>query len=439
MATRPEPDSGATGVDLLAAELAAELAHELVSEHGSPLFVYRPEVVAQRARALRDALAELPLTLRYAVKANPCPALLAALGELDPIDGLDVASVGELRAGLAAGFPGEAIAFAGPGKSDDEHRAALEAGAAISVESLGELERLLDLWATLDPSAQPSPLRLRLRVNPRETIHAYGLPTGGGASPFGIDEELLADAASMLAASELRERIDLEGLHVHAGSQCFSAAALERSFAQTLAIARRFEERTGLPCRVVNLGGGLGHGAWRGAKRLDIADLGARLTKRWREHLAALEIRKGGPALPTLPASARQLELEPGRWLVGPAGSYLCRVLDVKDSRGERFVVVDGGMHQLFATTGVYGPTPARPPLVRNLAPDATAREEQRCTVVGRLCTPKDRLAEGVELPEVRVGDLLCFDETGAYGPSASPQGFLSHPPARETVRQGRP
>ena len=109
-------------------------------------------------------------------------------------------------------------------------------------------------------------------------------------------------------------------------------------------------------------------------------------------------------------------------------------MLDLKVSCGERFVIVDGGMHQLFAATGVYGPTPARPPLLRNIDGEVQGRELQRCTVVGRLCTPLDRLAEGIELPEARVGDLLCSDEVGAYGPSASPQGFLSHPPASEVV-----
>jgi diaminopimelate decarboxylase len=428
VATKDSGGHADDGVDGGRSEpLDAGAARELVAVHGSPLFVYRREVVAARIRALRGELAALPLTLRYAVKANPCPALLAALPEL--VDSLDVASGGELRAGLDAGFDGGALAFAGPGKGEDEHRAALEAGAAISVESLGELERLLALAADQQPKApSTSKLRLRFRVNPREAIHAYGLRTGGGASPFGIDEELLLEAATMLSGAAASERVVFEGLHVHAGSQCFSAAALARSFGQTLAIARRFEQQTGLPCRVVNLGGGLGHGAWRDAKQLDLADLCARLGKLWREHIS--QLGADNAAL----AGERRLELEPGRWLVGPAGSYLCRVLDVKDSCGERFVVVDGGMHQLFAATGVYGPTPARLPLLRNVDGETEQREPQRCTVVGRLCTPLDRLAEGIELPEPRVGDLLCFDEVGAYGPSASPQGFLSHAPATEIV-----
>ncbi len=411
-------------------DLAAGVARELVATHGSPLFVYRPEVVEARVGALRAALGELPLTLRYAVKANPCPALLQALRrDADRgLDGLDVASAGELRAGIQAGFGGDSIALAGPGKSADEHRAALDAGAAISVESLLELERLLGLVGKRD-GKRPKP-RLRLRVNPREMIHAYGLRTGGGASPFGIDEELLPQAAAMLATSDGGKSVEFEGIHVHAGSQCFSAAALARSFTQTLAIARRFEQRAGLRCRVVNLGGGLGHGSWYGANAIDLDDLGARLRRRWAEHLGAL-----GEAAPPLPLEReRRLELEPGRWLVGPAGSYLCRVLDVKVSRGQRFVVVDGGMHQLFAATGVYGPTPARPPLLRTLGDETDGRELERCAVVGRLCTPLDRLAADVQLPEPRVGDLLCFDEVGAYGPSASPERFLSHPGATEVV-----
>lgn len=387
----------------------AERAAELAARFGTPLYAYDVETIGARVAALRRAFGP-SLLLRYAVKANPCAELLETLGGL--VDGLDVASVGELEAGLAAGFDGASCSFAGPGKSDAETQRAVQVDAAVAVESLTEMKRLALLARRLGKRA-----RLRLRINPLEPMHAAPLQTGGGPAPFGIDEELLPAALNILEAE--REALSFEGIHVHAGSQCLSARALARSYGKTLTLAQKLAER-GWPCAAINLGGGLGVASWTAGKVLGLGTLGE-LTKelRARHRVDGVEPR---------------LELEPGRYLVAEAGVYLARVLEVKHSRGVCFVVVDGGMHQLLAATGVYGPTPHRPPLLCSLAADRDERPEVRCTVVGRLCTPLDRLAERASLPQPQRGDLLAWLATGAYGASASPLHFLSHRPPAEVL-----
>ncbi|MCK5800242.1 MAG: hypothetical protein KAI47_23790, partial [Deltaproteobacteria bacterium] len=388
-------------------------AETLLARFASPLYVYNPSQARAQLRHLQTAFADLPLQIRYAVKANPCRDILTALRE--PLDGersgiasVDVASRGELALAHGVGFSGDTIVFTGPGKGDDELRVAIDAGAHISVESLGEIERLAHLArrarhnteASVDTAsdaasstpdtasdapdtASDQPVAVRLRINPREMIHAYGLATGGGPSPFGIDEERLPDAAASLRRH--RDVLRFEGIHVHPGSQCFSAAAMARSFKATLALARGLEKRESLASSVINLGGGLGFASWQEGSTLDLADLSARLAALWHDHGKASVTARGGQTT---------LELEPGRFIAGPAGRYLCRVIDVKVSRDRRFVVIDGGMHHLLAATGIYGPRPPRAPLLDNLTGMAAGRPRQRCTVVGRLCTPLDTLAE---------------------------------------------
>jgi diaminopimelate decarboxylase len=138
-----------------------------------------------------------------------------------------------------------------------------------------------------------------------------------------------------------------------------------------------------------------------------------------------------GAALGSLPGVALAVEL--GRWLVGEAGVYLARVIDRKESGGEMFLVVDGGLNHNLAATGNLGT------VVRRNYPVAVAHRmrdpaEEVVSVVGPLCTPLDRLADRVALPRAEVGDLIAVFASGAYGASASPAGFLGHLPVREVL-----
>lgn len=381
----------------------------LIDEAGdTPLFVYDMGIVRATIGRLRLALPD-GVDLHYAIKANPFAPLLAAMAPL--VDGFDVASGGELEMAQTAGMAAEAISFAGPGKRDDELRAAIAAGATINLESEGEARRALALGEAL--GATP---RLAVRVNPEFDLKGSGMKMGGGAKPFGVD----ADRAAALARLVREAGADWRGWHIFAGSQALDPQAIIDTQAQTLALAARLAEEVGAPPPVVNIGGGFGVPYFPGDLPLDPEPVGLALEE-------ALAVR---PAI--LAESAFVLEL--GRYLVAEAGVYLTRVVDVKDSHGERFAVVDGGLHHQLAASGNFGTVVRRnyPVAVANRFGQAVS--ERPVTVVGCLCTPLDRLADKVSLPEIVPGDIVAVFLAGAYGLTASPSAFLGHPAARERL-----
>ncbi|VXD03811.1 pyridoxal-dependent decarboxylase, exosortase A system-associated [Sphingomonas sp. 8AM] len=381
-------------------------ATALVAAHGSPLFVYDAALIAAQVARFRTAM-PAEIDLHYAIKANPLPALLERIALL--VDGLDIASAGELARALAV-KPGAAISFAGPGKRDDELAAAIAAGATINLESAGEARRALASGERL--GVVP---RLAVRVNPDLELRGSGMKMGGRASPFGIDAEH--------AASVVREVIaagaDWRGFHIFAGSQALDVAAVIETQAATLALAARLAEDAGAVPPLVNLGGGFGVPYFAGDVALDVAAVGAALGE-------ALAVR--GEVL-----RDSRFAIELGRWLVAEAGVYLTRVVDVKQSRGETFVVVDGGLHHQLAASGNFGTVVRRNYPLAVAARMGTAAEGAM-SVVGCLCTPLDRLGDRIALPPVAVGQVIAIFLAGAYGATASPAAFLGHPAPAEIV-----
>ncbi|MBP6029839.1 MAG: pyridoxal-dependent decarboxylase, exosortase A system-associated [Sphingobium sp.] len=385
-------------------------AAALVDEAGdTPLFVYDMALVRRRVAMLREAMPD-GLHLHYAIKANPYPPLLAAMTEV--VDGFDIASGGELARALEAGMGAEAISFAGPGKRDDELRAAIQAGVTINLESEGEAMRALRIGEVVGVTP-----RLAVRVNPDFDLKGSGMKMGGGAKPFGLD----ADRAAALAREVIGAGADWRGWHIFAGSQALDAASIIEAQAATLALAARLSEEVGATPPLVNLGGGFGVPYFPGDLPLDIRAVG-------------LALEEGLTLLPdALKGSAIALEL--GRYLVAEAGVYLTRVVDVKVSHGERFAVVDGGLHHQLAASGNFGTVVRRnyPLVIANkygLADEA----QEPVSVVGCLCTPLDKLGDKVMLPPVETGDLVAIFLAGAYGASASPAAFLGHAPANEIL-----
>jgi diaminopimelate decarboxylase len=384
-------------------------AASLVDEAGeTPLFVYDMAIVEATVRALREAM-PASLSLHYAIKANPFAPLLARMASL--VDGFDIASGGELTMALAAGMAADRISFAGPGKRDAELEAAIAAGVTLNLESEGEAARALAIADRLGRTP-----RLAIRVNPDFDLRGSGMRMGGGAKPFGID----ADRAAALARHVIASGADWRGWHIFAGSQALDPLALIETQAATVALAARLSEEVGATPPLVNLGGGFGVPYFPGDARLNIRPIGTALGE-------VLEQRPG-----VLAGSEFALEL--GRWLVAEAGVYLTRVIDIKQSQGETFVVVDGGLHHQLAASGNFGTVVRRnyPVAVANRFGRAVAEKE--VTVVGCLCTPLDRLADKVGLPPVEVGDLVAIFLAGAYGASASPSAFLGHAPPGEML-----
>jgi diaminopimelate decarboxylase len=376
-------------------------AEAWIEEAGAtPLFVYDFSIVAARVARLRAALPS-GVDLHYAIKANPFAPLLRAIAPL--VDGLDVASAGELRQALGV-KPAGAISFAGPGKRDAELEDAILAGATINLESEGEAARALAIGDRTGVTP-----RLAVRVNPDFELRGSGMRMGGRASPFGVD----AACAAALVQTIRSAGADWRGFHIFAGSQSLDSDAIVETQAATLALAARLVDEAGAAPPLVNLGGGFGIPYFAGDTPVDVERIGAALGE-------ALASRP-----PALADSRFALEL--GRWLVGEAGVYLTRIVDRKTSQGETFLVVDGGLHHQLAASGNFGTVVRRNyPIALANRLDAPATET--ATVVGCLCTPLDRLADKVALPQAHPGDVIAIFLAGAYGLSASPVDFLSHP-----------
>lgn len=382
-------------------------ADALVDEAGdTPLFVYDLERIGTQVRRFRAAIPGV--SLHYAVKANTYEPLLNHIAKL--VDGLDVASAGEMGAAIRSGTDAGEISFAGPGKRDDELAAAIEAGVTLNLESEGEAGRAL----TIGRARGRAP-RLAVRVNPDFEIKGSGMRMGGGAKPFGVD----AARVPALVRRLIDGGAEWRGFHIFAGSQALAADALVEAQRATVALAAELASEIGATPPLVNLGGGFGIPYFATEAPLDVEAVGAALV----ETLAAR------PA--ALAGSGFAIEL--GRWLVGESGVYLTRIVDRKESHGKTFLVTDGGMHHQLAASGNFGQ------VVRRNYPVAIASRfgapaQEEASIVGCLCTPLDRLADDVMLPRAEVGDLVAVFLAGAYGLSASPGAFLGHPPAREMV-----
>jgi diaminopimelate decarboxylase len=389
--------------------IGGESVEALIAQAGdTPVFVYDLDLVRQRVAALRTAMPS-DLAIHYAVKANPLPELVRVLATL--VDGLDVASSGEMR--LALDVAAKHISFAGPGKRDGELEAAIRAGVILNLESDGEADRALSIALRIGITP-----RLAVRVNPDFDLKGSGMRMGGGAKPFGVD----ADRAVALVRRIIEAGADWRGFHIFAGSQALDAAAISDTQAQTVSLAARLAEELGTIPPLVNLGGGFGIPYFPGDKPVDIDFVGENIQ-------SVLEKR---PA--SLSESSFAIEL--GRYLVGEMGVYLTRVIDRKISHGEVFLVTDGGLHHQLAASGNFG-TVVRRNYPIAVASRFGAQAEEVASVVGCLCTPLDRLGDQVGLPKAGAGDVIAVFMAGAYGFTASPAAFLGHPPARELVVNG--
>jgi len=373
----------------------------------TPFYAYDRALIRARVHTLR-ALLPRTVRLHYAMKANPMPALLGLMQGL--VDGVDLASAGELKAALDAGVDPRHLSFAGPGKRDAELHQAVAAGVLVNVESVRELAVLQQ---ASDAAARAA--RVAVRVNPAFELKGSGMKMGGGAKPFGVDEEQVPALLGQIG----RAGLAFEGFHVYAGSQNLHAAALCEAQQKTLDLTIRLAQHAPSAVQTLNLGGGFGVPYFPGEQRLDIQSVCA--------NLAELALR----AKAQLPEATLVLEL--GRYLVAEAGVYVSRVLDRKVSHGQLFLVTDGGLHHHLAATGNLGQVLRRnyPVTIGNRV---TALDTEVASVVGPLCTPLDLLADRMPLPVAQVGDLVVVYQSGAYGASASPQAFLGHPPCLEVL-----
>jgi diaminopimelate decarboxylase len=385
------------GDDMLIGGMPVRLLAEKMGQ--TPFYAYDRALMSARVAELRAALPR-DVRLHYAMKCNPMPDVVAHFVPL--VDGIDVASANEMDVALSAGA--KHVSFAGPGKSAGDIERAVAAGIVLNIESERELRAAVKAGEALGKTP-----RIALRVNPSFELKASGMKMGGVPSQFGIDAERAPEVLKEIEASG----VSFEGFHIFAGSQNLRAESLIETQAKTLALTMELAAITPMQVKLANIGGGFGIPYAPGDKRLDIIPIGEAL-----DHaMEAFRVR--------LPDTEVAIEL--GRYLAGEAGVYVCRVIDKKVSRGQVFLITDGGLHHHLAASGNFGQVIRRNyPVV---APAHMAsRERETAHVVGPLCTPLDLLGNAVDLPKLEVGDLVAVLQSGAYGLTASPTAFLSHP-----------
>ena len=373
----------------------------------TPFYAYERRSIQERVASLRAALPP-GVQLHYAMKANPMPAVVQFLAGM--VDGIDVASGGELKIALDALQVPARISFAGPGKTDAELACALAAGVLLNLESEQEMERV-----ALAGERLGLPPRVALRVNPDFELKHSGMKMGGGARQFGVDAERIP--AMLRRARQLD--LDFHGFHIFSGSQNLSAAAISESQQKCVELALRLAPHAPGPLRSLNIGGGFGLPYFPGEQALDVAAIGESL------YGTLQQLQRVAPCC--------KLVLELGRYLVGEAGIYVSRVLERKISRDQVFLITDGGLHHHLAASGNFGQVLRKnyPVVIGNRV--AGGRREI-VSVVGPLCTPLDLLADRLEMARADAGDLVVVFQSGAYGLTASPTAFLGHPAALEVL-----
>jgi diaminopimelate decarboxylase len=381
-------------------DLAAEVGH-------SPFYAYDKHAITERVGELRRVLPQ-GLHLHYAAKANPMPAVVAHLRGL--VDGFDVASAGELDVVRAAGADPGTVSFAGPGKTRADLERALEAGITVNLESANEMRTLAALARDRGKRA-----RAAIRVNPDFELKSSGMKMSGGPKQFGVDAEQVPAMLEEWPSPDL----EFHGFHIFSGSQNLRADAIIESQGRTLELAVRLARAAPGPVRVLNIGGGFGIPYFPGETPLDLEPIG--------RHLRGL-VEEGRRVLPEA-----TIVIELGRYLVGEAGIYVCRIVDRKISRGHTFLVTDGGLHHHLAASGNFGQVIRKnyPVVIGN---KVRGGEREIASVVGPLCTPLDLLADKMPLARADIGDWVVVLQSGAYGLTASPLRFLSHPAPAEVL-----
>ena len=367
----------------------------------TPFYAYDRKLITERVQHLRNSLPE-EIHIHYAIKANPMPAVVQHMAGL--VDGFDLASAGEMKTALDSTMPAAKISMAGPGKTDKELRQAVAAGITINLESEGEMRRATQIGEALGITP-----RVAVRVNPDYDLKSSGMKMGGGPKQFGVDAERVPAMLKELDTLGLK----FFGFHIFWGSQNLNPEAIMEAHEKTFNLAVRLSEQAPSTVQSLNIGGGLGIPYFPGEKRLDLTPISDNLSNLQPELKAALP--------------EAEIVTELGRYLVGEAGIYVCKIIDIKESRGEKFLITDGGLHHHLAASGNFGQ------IIRKNYPVAIANKMdsevlETVNIVGPLCTPLDILANKMELPQAEPGDLVAIYQSGAYGYTASPERFLSHP-----------
>lgn len=379
------------------------LIENIIEKAGMPFYLYDAGLIRENIRRVKTAFPET--RIHYSLKANPCPGLCKIISEA----GLEaeIVSPSEAQTAVAAGFDPAEILYDGPAKTNSNIMEILNLGVKrFNIESMTELDRLKEVT-----DGKTERLTLCFRVNPLQESDAAEKMTGK-PSRFGIDVEELPACLDKAANAGFR----IKGIHLYIGSQILSDAQLTANYRTGLEIINTHYEKffTGKNLEYV-FGAGFGIPYKNDDPVID-PDCLARSFRELRGEYAF-----GGKLTP---------RFELGRYIVGNAGRYFAKVIDIKISRGEKFITIDGGANHFMR----YVMAHARH-RVSMLNPSAA--ELEPATVCGRTCTPYDVIAE-TDLPkDIAVGDIIILEDAGAYGWSMGIQNFLSFPSCAEVITDG--
>ena len=359
----------------------ALLALQRLEPHARACWIYDLDQVEARAARFRTAFAPLGVQAGYALKANALPALLGRVRGAGL--GAEAGSLGELHAAARAGFRASDRILNGNGRTAEEAEFAARDGVhSVNADHIEELDLL-----AAHAAAAGVRVRVALRVNPGIATHGHAyVATGHDAAKFGVAP---AEALAAWAARDRWPALRLDGLHLHVGSQIEEAGPLEAAADTARELAEESGHR-GAPLGLINLGGGFGVDYSGAAREFPLEAHATRLAGRLR-------------------ALAVDWIMEPGRWIVAPAGVLLAEVLWVKRRDQRRFIVLAAGMNDLIRPA-LYGAHHRIVPVRRR------AGVEEAATVVGPVCESADVFEREVLLPPIERGDLVALLDAGAYG-----------------------
>jgi diaminopimelate decarboxylase len=390
-----------------------EEINKLVTQRELPAFIYFKHIIQRKYGELVDCLPG-NFEIHYAFKANPNQDVVGFIRSLGA--GADVASLGELRLAMETGYPIEKIEFSGPGKTIEELSLAIDLGiSSINVESISEIKNITDLCRTKGKAAN-----LGIRLNPKAKLSSSAMKMSGDTQ-FGITEDDLEEAFALIENGT--KLLNFTGLHMHLGSQFLEAEKIISNFKFILQKAYEIASQYKIELKKINFGGGWGVDIFGHKPPLDLLLIRKSLS----ELFTDLKY--------TTHFNSTQFIVEPGRFLVAECGIYAVKILYRKKGYKKEFLVVDGGMHQNYMAAGGIGQVIRRNLQVDVMPENHHSHSIAQYTVVGALCIPDDVLAFELELhSDIREGDILLFCNCGAYGYSASPLKFLSHPLPKEIV-----
>ncbi len=381
---------------------------DILRTHSTPLYVYDLKIIEKQHQLLKESLPE-QINILYSVKANPNINICSTLKGLGT--GAEIASSGELYIALQAGFSPDQIVFDGPGKTTKDLEYAIKTGIkTINTESIEELKKIDRIACSLSKKVD-----VCLRINPIITENNAKMHTAGGAQKFGTDQE----TAYITIQSAIKlKNISFCGIHIYIGSQIFDHKLLADTLSKTIDYALEVSTNLGFELKQINLGGGLGVVYNESEEPFDIISFGELLKK-------------------IINAKKTQLQntrffMEIGRYLTSESGIYLTKIIDIKKSRGETFVIVDGGINHSFLPIIMNKNYPTL--IVNKL----TEKKTTLVNIGGTLCTSIDMFSKKMLIPKPKIDDVVAIFNSGAYGFSASMLYFLSHPlPAEVIIKNG--